>query len=50
MGSSQPLGERYQTVDEDKLAPLKEVIVLGGKVILNSVFDCVYDITSRQNG
>lgn len=26
----QPVDERCQTVDEDKLAPLKEIIVLGG--------------------
>ena len=48
MGSSvtkasyQPEEERYQRVDEDKLAPLKEFIVLGGNVLLSSVFDCVY--------
>ena len=39
--SCQPVEERYRTVDEDKLAPLKEFIVLGGNVILSSALDCV---------
>ena len=36
--SCQPVEERYQTVDEDKLEPLKEFITLGGNGLLSSVF------------
>jgi len=32
-GAYQQVEERYQTVDEDKLAHLKEFIALGGNVI-----------------
>ena len=46
--SCQPVEERYQTVDEVKLGPLKEFIMLGGNGLLSS--DLMYGNTSLHEG